>query len=646
VNIKDIPVAGKFLLSMGAFALFLVCATLFATSRMTAVSDDYAGLMSHQVLGALDLARAGRTTEEMRAAIGDLMIASTDDANKAAATELENQRASFDDHIDRGSKADPADAELFATIRSDERAVLAACGEAIRLGAASLTPAATLASQKVYLSDCSPSFAPLTLSVRMDVEKLSDLSAKASQRLLGTSAAAVRITWIVDLAGLIAVIGIGIMFMRRSIAGPMVSLADVMSRLAAGDHAVTVPDLTRKDELGTMARAVETFKQAALEKIRLEAEAAAARTAVDQERARNEMAQAETARQQAEVVEGLAGGLERLAAGDLVQTLDRPFAPSYEGLRANYNEAVRKLSGAMGEVADKTGAIESGSREIAAAADDLSRRTEQQAATLEQTAAALDEVTSTVKNTAEGARRVRDLVSEAGQDAERSGEVVGRAVQAMGSIEQSAREIGQIIGVIDEIAFQTNLLALNAGVEAARAGDAGRGFAVVASEVRALAQRSAGAAKEIKALIQASDGHVRAGVGLVGETGQALSRIADHVAKVNALVVQIAASAQEQASGLGQVNTAVNQMDQATQQNAAMMEQSTAAATGLRQESEHLTALVARFKTGAASAAGAPARAAAPPPKAPPRPAPARARGGSVVPIREGVGGGNDWTEF
>jgi len=244
------------------------------------------------------------------------------------------------------------------------------------------------------------------------------------------------------------------------------------------------------------------------------------------------------------------------------------------------------------------GGIRSGTSEITQAADDLSRRTEQQAASLEQTAAALDEITATVRRTAEGSKHALAVVSKTKTDAEQSGEVVRQAVAAMGGIEKSSQQIGQIIGVIDEIAFQTNLLALNAGVEAARAGDAGRGFAVVASEVRALAQRSAEAAKEIKALISASAQQVGSGVKFVGETGEALSRIVAQVAEINSAVGEIASAAQEQATGLAEVNTAVNQMDQVTQQNAAMVEQSTAASHALAGEAEELARLTGRFQLG------------------------------------------------
>ena len=267
-------------------------------------------------------------------------------------------------------------------------------------------------------------------------------------------------------------------------------------------------------------------------------------------------------------------------------------------LQSDFNAAMGQLKDAMTTVVTNVSAIRSGAGEISQAADDLSRRTEQQAASLEETAAALDQITATVRKTASGAKQCSDVVLAARGDAEKSGEIVRDAVGAMSAIEQSSTQISQIIGVIDEIAFQTNLLALNAGVEAARAGDAGRGFAVVASEVRALAQRSADAAKEIKTLISSSGTPVGAGVSLVGQTGEALNRIVERVAEIDGLVSEISASAQEQATGLQQVNTAVNQMDQVTQQNAAMVEQSTAASHSLAQEADVLNQSVSRFEIG------------------------------------------------
>jgi methyl-accepting chemotaxis protein len=402
------------------------------------------------------------------------------------------------------------------------------------------------------------------------------------------------------------------MALTRGIGGPVMKMVAHMKRLISGDTSLQVPEATRKDEFGAMGQAIIAFRDAAIEKVRVEAEAADAREKAEEERRRNLTASEAAAEEQALVVSALAEGLERLSAGDLTYRLTQTFPTHYVKLQSDFNAAIAQLKDAMSVVVSNVSAIRSGSGEISHAADDLSRRTEQQAASLEETAAALDEITATVNKTASGARQASDVVQGARGDAETSGVVVRDAVAAMSAIEQSATQISQIIGVIDEIAFQTNLLALNAGVEAARAGDAGRGFAVVASEVRALAQRSAEAAKEIKTLISASGAQVASGVNLVGQTGEALQRIVSRVAEIDSLVSEIAASAQEQATGLQQVNTAVNQMDQVTQQNAAMVEQSTAASHSLSQEAESLAASVSRFRIGDGSvqAARAPAPAA------------------------------------
>jgi methyl-accepting chemotaxis protein len=258
-------------------------------------------------------------------------------------------------------------------------------------------------------------------------------------------------------------------------------------------------------------------------------------TAVERERMENE---AERGRMQAEqdgVVASLATALSQLAAGNLTTRIDDTFSGRYAQIRQDFDAAAQGLQDTMQRISAATHSIRSGTGEVSQAADDLSRRTEQQAASLEETAAALDEITATVRKTAEGASHAREVVTVAKGDAEKSGAVVSGAVQAMAEIDRSSKQISNIIGVIDEIAFQTNLLALNAGVEAARAGEAGKGFAVVASEVRALAQRSAEAAKEIKGLIQASSTQVAGGVDLVGQAGKALERIVVQVAEINAL---------------------------------------------------------------------------------------------------------------
>ncbi len=336
-------------------------------------------------------------------------------------------------------------------------------------------------------------------------------------------------------------------------------------------------------------------------------------TEAEQAAARAEAERVATEQAQHALVEALGAALAKLSAGDLTARVTAEMRGAHVRVKDDYNGAVESLRQTLDQVLQAVATLRGGADEISGAADDLSRRTEQQAASLEETAAALDLIPATVARSAAGARPAWAAAAGARAEADRSGEVVRQTVAAMDGIRKSSGQIGEIIGVIDEIAFQTNLLALNAGVEAARAGEAGRGFAVVASEVRALAQRSAEAAKEIKTLIGASTADVSQGVKLVDEAGAALGAIAQKVAEMDALVGEIAASAQEQATGLSQVNGAVNQMDQVTQQNAAMVEQTTAAALNLKAEADQLATLVERFETGGDRIPVATARAGAPP---------------------------------
>lgn len=303
--------------------------------------------------------------------------------------------------------------------------------------------------------------------------------------------------------------------------------------------------------------------------------------------------------EQAVVIDILAGGLRRLAAGDLTTQICTALDGEYDQLRQDFDAAAKRLEETVQAVLGCANSITDGAGEISQAADDLSRRTEQQAASLEETAAALEEITATVKKTAANTREATSTTARAKSAAEDGSRIVEAAVQAMDSISQSSNQITDIIGVIDEIAFQTNLLALNAGVEAARAGDAGRGFAVVASEVRSLAQRSSQAAKEIKTLILKSRGQVETGVKCVGDTGASLKHILESVGSINSLITEMAHAAEQEATGIEQVNAAVAQMDQVTQQNAAMVEESTAASKGLAEETRDLANLVGFFKVGA-----------------------------------------------
>ncbi len=433
------------------------------------------------------------------------------------------------------------------------------------------------------------------------------------------------------------------MFSFRKIARPIAEITSSMNTLAAGNVSADVPHGDRKDEIGAMAAAVSVFRQNAIERSRLEAEAEANRSVSEKERIAREEQKAKEAADTSFAVDNLAAALSRLSDGDVSYRISQPFAAHLDAVRSNFNSSAEKLQTALSRVAENARGIDAGANEIRSAADDLAKRTEQQAASVEETAAALEEITTTVKDSTKRAQEAGQLVARARTGAEQSGDVVRKAVVAMEQIEKSSSEISNIISVIDEIAFQTNLLALNAGVEAARAGEAGKGFAVVAQEVRELAQRSASAAKDIKGLITTSNAQVEQGVQLVGETGRALETIVAEVQEINRHVVAIVDAAQEQSSGLQQINTAVNQMDQDTQKNAAMVEEQTAASHGLAKEVASLNHLLGQFKLSGGYEA--PVRAAASTER--PVQSPARALSRKVAAAFNGNAAvKSDWEEF
>jgi len=414
------------------------------------------------------------------------------------------------------------------------------------------------------------------------------------------------------LALLMLIAGLAVYFVSAN-ARRLARAAAALDALANGDDRADLAGAGRSGPFGDLARAFAKFRESLAEKHRNEEQAASERAAVEAERARNDVERATALANQQQVVNALAKALIAFTNGDLTLRITEWFSADYKTLRMDFNMASEKMEGTMRRVMQSTRSVEASSKEVGSAVADLSQRTEQQAVQLEEAAAALEELTSTVGKTAQNASQAEALAAAARRDATASGTVVRDTVAAMAGIETSSSQIANIIGVIDEIAFQTNLLALNAGVEAARAGDAGRGFAVVATEVRALARRSADAAKEIKTIISASADQVGKGVKLVNQTGEALLRITGQVTQLTDLVRGIAASAREQASALTQVNSVVNQMDHVTQQNAAMVEQTAAASVSLTSDAETLSRLVDEFKLSEAPPEAAPAPVAARP---------------------------------
>ncbi|MFC5507089.1 methyl-accepting chemotaxis protein [Bosea massiliensis] len=408
------------------------------------------------------------------------------------------------------------------------------------------------------------------------------------------------------IAGLIIalVAGLALFFLVRRMMKPLGSLKGAMDRLAAGDLVTAVPTF-RAGEFAQMAGAVSVLRQAAIEKERLEGEAATQASLMDESRRSTEeqrQAAAQQRLQQAQelekVVSSIAAGLSELAHGNLTHRIGSEMPADYAKLRDDFNATIDRLSATVRTIQVTSADVGLAAREINMGADDLSKRTEEQASSLEETAATTEELAASVKASAQASRNAAAIADEAMKAAQNGGAIAGRAVDAMARIEDASTKISDIIRVIDDIAFQTNLLALNAAVEAARAGDAGKGFAVVASEVRTLAQRSSEAAKDISALISSSNNEVGEGVKLVRQAGEQLSHILSASEKVAATIADISAASSEQASGIDEMSQAVAHLDEMTQQNAALAEQSAASAGSLSGKIVQLNDLVASFRTG------------------------------------------------
>ena len=576
---RDLSVSAKV---MGVLAFVLVATValgLYAIQRLSAVDANTVEIRAHwlkstEVLGDLQYS-ATRFQSWNGAALGFSTDAQRDEARKnldalqtATAEALrqyqdlaatDKERAMASDIADKWSAFYPMAATALDTGKSQGQAAAVA----------------------YYLGPMAKAFVDLKDSI--------DGAIAYNTQMADAAGAAGRSTFVSARLWILIAVGLALLIcvfaattLVKSVSSPLVEMTKAMSQLAAGNLEVSVPATDQQDEIGKLAEAMLAFKH----------------QLADAERSKAE--------QTGTIVSSIGAGLSSVARGDLTHRITAELTGPFAKLKQDFNEAISRLQDTLRNILTSTGGISTGAGEISQAADDLSRRTEQQAASLEQTAAALEQITATVKQTAANSKQASASVAVAKTAAEEGGRVVEAAIKAMGQIEQSSKQITDIIGVIDEIAFQTNLLALNAGVEAARAGDAGKGFAVVASEVRGLAQRSSEAAKEIKGLIKSSSEHVLAGVKSVGASGEALQRIVDQVMQINSLVTEMAQAADQQSSGIEQVNVAVSQMDQVTQQNAAMVEQSTAATRNLAAETQGLTDLVGFFAVGEAKAAARP----------------------------------------
>ncbi|PDS41176.1 methyl-accepting chemotaxis protein [Rhizobium anhuiense] len=580
------------------FASIFLAFALFSLSSVRAVNENTAAIAKNWLPSVSVVRNMQLQLQQLKFAYANHIMSISDEAIAAAEKQVIAQREEVAKSVEayRALISSPHEKKLLDQIGNAAAAYANAAEPMLVKSRKNDNDAA----KSIFYKDMEP----IIQEAESRASELLDINMKGSDASFDSSkltyATILWSTWTL-IALVLGIVAGAIAYVAVQISQPVKAITSSMTRLAGGDTASAIPYASRTDEIGSMAGAVETFRQTALAKIKADKEIEASRVLSEGERQRRAEIDRARAAAMGQATNGLASSLKKLAEGDLTIQIIEPFDPDFEPLRRDFNSAVAQLCRTLSKVAGSTAGIDTGSNEIAHSANDLARRTEQQAAALEQTAAALDEITANVASSSKRAEEARKVAAEANASATTSGIIVAQAVDAMSRIEQSANEISNIIGVIDEIAFQTNLLALNAGVEAARAGEAGKGFAVVAQEVRELAQRSAKAAKEIKALIHTSSGEVATGVELVSKTGGVLKQIGEFVVAMNQHVDAIAASSREQSVGLAEINTAVNSLDQTTQQNAAMVEEASAASASLADESATLRELIGQFKVGGAT---------------------------------------------
>ena len=565
---KNLRISRKLFLAFGVLSaalIIMMVLSIISQSRLNATAETLGRSRREKIVAIANINTASahyRASEVMAilAEDSDQRLAAYQDVQARAAVIAKNT-----DYLDRNLTS-PTAIEQFRTFKAYWSPFATASRQTLELAGQGLTRDATLhyRANKAAFDRANSAISSMQGT---QVQLMDQEMAEAARTYIWSRNASLVLSLAV-----LALTGFLLMSLIRGIANPLASMTAAMRRLAGGDLDAQVAVEPRRDEVGQLAEAMVAFRD---------------------QLAGAERAKAEQTRL---IVDSIGNGLDALAQGDLTMRIEAELTGPFEKLKYDFNKAMDSVSATLSTVSTSAQGIGNGASDIRQASDDLSRRTEQQAASLEETAAAMHEITETVNETANNAKRANEVVTTTRSDAEQSSDVVRRAVEAMNGIERSSSEISEIIAVIDGIAFQTNLLALNAGVEAARAGDAGKGFAVVASEVRALAQCSADAAKDVKAKINASTEQVDAGVELVAQAGAALTRITGRIGEINMLVSDIASAAAQQATGLQQVNTAVSEMDGVTQQNAAMVEEATAAARSLSEETDNMTRQVARFR--------------------------------------------------
>ncbi len=589
--LQNAKIRTKILMIIIPICLIGMAGVLFISSQYEDSVATYSNFISKDEAAAVGMSRASQRVTALSYNAYQILAYSAKDQELAKfSKDYEENKKVLLERFQAVKELVPAEADAIEGLAAKANGILALTDQAVKAGQLDDNAGALK-----LLKQADPLIDDEVLAVRQWIDNFNRNIDVKSAALNAGAASAISDALITLGLLFAAAIAIAILVSARGIAAPIERLRARMVSLANGNTDEPVSGIGRKDEVGQMAAAVAVFRDSAIERLRLEQEANANRSLSEKERLEREAQKAKDAADAQFAVDSLAQGLGELSNGNLTYRLQQPFVAHLDRLRMDFNASMAKVEETLVAVGQGGQAIAAGANQIRSAADDLSKRTEQQAASVEETAAALEEITTTVKDSTRRAEEASSLVGRARIGAEKSGEVMQEAIAAMEAISKSSGEISNIIGVIDDIAFQTNLLALNAGVEAARAGDAGKGFAVVAQEVRELAQRSATAAKEIKALISTSGQQVAGGVDLVTRTGQSLQQIVQEVEEIDRNVRAIVEAAREQATGLQEINTAVNSIDQGTQQNAAMVEESTAASYSLAKEVTALNELLGQF---------------------------------------------------
>ncbi len=630
---KNLPITVKFLIALAIMALMTLGVSYYAVTNLSHVDNNYSNLLDRESKGSLALARMNRELSEVGRIAYRIIAESDQEEMRRAVANMEAAESGFITQHERAIKALPGLKVKLDNILRTFDGFKPDFEKVVNFALKNENDAATNAMRPINNA---------MRTLRVDLVAINDgiqkeLDSK-SDALTAASNATYNLTLGIAFAASLLVMFLAYLIARLGVSKPIEHLVSLMERLAKGDTSIAIEGQDRKDEVGAQARALQVFKNAAIEKNRMdEAEKQrleAERTATEAQRQRELAIGQEIAHLIDAVSKGdlakrvdLAGkdgfyrtmseGINRLtdtvetaiddiarvikalAEGDLSQRIAKDYQGAFDELKNDINATSERLSEIVGQIGEATEAISQASAEVSSGSADLAERTEQQASSLEETAASMEELGATVRTSSENAQTANRKAAEARGAAEQGVTVAGSAIDAMKQIADASRKITEIIGVIDEIAFQTNLLALNAAVEAARAGDAGKGFAVVAQEVRILAQRSAQASKEIKTLILNSDNQVQNGVELVKKAGDSLSGIAKGVQDVAALINEIAGASQEQAAALDEINSAVASMDEMTQKNAALVEETTAAAQSMSGQASDLRQQMSFFKTGA-----------------------------------------------